>query len=316
MKYLHLIVIGALVLTSCGSKDESSENTDASNNQKEEAADSTARNDSSLIAKDSLPDEQEEIELVYFSDAFTSTLKKYLSETEVILLQNWATRAQELKTDDDFMDWYSSGQKMIDQLNSAMYKNTEKYDAYDVVVDVDDYQHEMNGFYLSCVAECTELDFTFDNRVLDSLAQMTEGTQDDEFMALCDMSEGDFGNLTEYGFKKWFTQTWDYGGSTNIGDSSAYNFLIAHDHYVDQYGKSDLTELLGKVRRNALEMGYDFQSHMFSPSKISAELRMIIEDVRLSKGEQERIEDRIEQLKDPKANNLDVNCDTEDCPYG
>ncbi len=315
MKNTLLTAFVTLLLASCGDKDSSEDKDSKTADQKETAQDTTAHNDSTLALEDSVV--VEEKEYINFSEDFRSGLESHFSKNEVDSLQKWAHQAQNLKTDEDLLKWYGQLHAKSSLFEETLMDIADKNEPYDVIEQIGGWeQQEFNGLLLTCVAECTELEFTLNNRVLDSLAKMTEGTKDDDFVALCLMSEESYGHLTEYGFKKWFMMTWDYGGSSLIGDSSAYEFLVAYDKYLAQYGESKLTNLLGNVRTNALEMAAGYRSYMFTVPKIKAELEMILKDIKLSDEEKEAINARLEELNDPKANDLDVDCENVNCPYG
>ena len=306
-----ITILASLLLAACGSEKEQSSESETTNNQSGEA--------DSLVADTMIVDSAEAVleETHMLSEETLDLYKKYL-ETEIWEdVKTYVSKAYNVKTDHDFYLHFVEAQRIREALSEACFEipTPITFEAYDFVVAAQPYNRELEGLYLSCVAECTENQFTLDMAVYDSLAKLTDGKEDDAFVSLWQLAESNYGHMGVEGFKNWFGQTWDYGGSSLIGDSSAYNFLISYDKFVDSYG-DNYNVYLDEVRYDALNMMHTFRSYMYTAEKVIQELKATLENVTLTEEEKGLIEARIEALQDPEANEIEVNCEEGNCAYG
>ncbi len=310
-KLIYLSVL--ILLAACG--EDKSEGDKTASNQESSAKDSITLEDTLVSDSVEIPIEEEETS--YFTEADSILFAKYHKTKHWNRLEEWCENAGNLETDKDFKRWFDEGMKLRADLSGEIGGYPESYEAYEMVRAFEEsgLQKKFYGLMITCVAECTENEYTFSPVKMDSLARLTKGKEDDAFTAIWLAAEGHSGHCVEYGFKTWFGQTWDYGGSSLVGDSSIYNFIVAYDEFERDYGLN-YEKYLKPLRTNAMEMLHTYRSYMYSANKIIAEIERIINDTDLSEEEISKLLKRKEELRSPKENDLEVDCAKGGCAYG
>lgn len=309
-----LVYILALIVLGACSEDTQSEGT-ASNKSEKNDEDTLSTEDT--LAKDTFEITEIDVEEPYFSMADSVLFAKYHKTRHWHRLEEWCKSASDLTSDKDFKEWIDKGMKLRADLSDEFGGYSEQFEAYEMVSAFEDggLQEKLMGLIVTCVAECTEIEYTFSPEMMDSIAKLTQGRADDRFTLLWLMAESHTGHFAPYGFKNWFGQTWDYGGSSLVGDSTIYSFLMGYDQYIKDFGYN-YSSYLDPLRENAMEMLHTFRSYMFSASKVISELDRIVFEVELSDEEVDKIIKRKEELSDPEANELEVDCEHGGCAYG
>lgn len=309
-----LIYLSALVLLAACSEDKS-EGDKTSSNQESSVKDTISLEDTLVSDSVEMPIEEEETS--YFTEADSLLFAKYHKTKHWNILQMWCENASNLETDKDFKKWFDAGMKLRADLSDEIGGYPESYDAYEMVeaFEKSGLQEKLRGLIITCVAECSENEYSFSPGTMDSIAKLTSGKEDDAFTEIWLNAEGYRGHCEEYGFKTWFGQTWDYGGSSLVGDSSIYDFIVAYDEFERDYGLS-YQRYLKPLRTNALEMLHTYKSYMYSAKKVIAEIERVINDTDLSEEEISKLLKRKKELMDPEANELEVDCEKGGCAYG
>lgn len=309
-----LIYLSTLVLLAACSEDKS-EGDKTSSNQESSVKDTISLEDTLVSDSVEMPIQEEETS--YFTEADSILFAKYHKTKHWNRLEEWCENAGNLETDKDFKRWLDNGVKLRADLTEELGGYPEGFEAYDMVRAFEEsgLQEKLNGLMITCVAECTENEYTFSPEFIDSIAKLTQGRSDDRFTLIWLIAESHTGHFTQYGFKNWFGQTWDYGGSSLVGDSSIYKFLMGYDQYIRDFGDNYST-YLAPLRTNALEMLHTYRSYMYSASKVQAELDRIVFEVELSDEEVDKIIQRKKELMDAEANELEVDCEKGGCAYG
>lgn len=179
-----------------------------------------------------------------------------------------------------------------------------------------------NGLKISCVAECTMLEYVQISDDLYVKAKETEGEADDKFFEMfIDYHTGEYD--PDIMNAKWFMGTWDYGGESLLGDGSHLEYLKNIETILEA---SDLfKERLETFRGYCMEDITKNTVYTYDTKKIIGEMDKILKEVKLSPEEKKATEKRKKEFQNHKGNiqnedgvpeGIQVGCETGDCIYG
>lgn len=212
--------------------------------------------------------------------------------------------------------------KVLAQVDKSKLQ-AEYFDEYSTVLDEMRAQLEKLGKYYhgmkaSCVAECTEPYFELVLKDLIPVAEKTEGDDDNKYFDL----------VAEYYHEewepssmnaKWFQATWDYGGSSKLGDGFHLGFMLATDKLMAE--KNIFEQWILSYREDCFSDMTRWKSFQYSKDKILKEIDKVFKQVKLDKSQMEQLKARKKELNefienDKTGYGLQLNCENEDCIYG
>jgi len=220
-----------------------------------------------------------------------------------------------LNSDPDFAEKVSN--KLIN------VEKDETFDEYRFVIDymrqelaeVDKYLH---GIKFTCVAECTEPYYDLILNDFKKLAQESKGENDEKYFNLiAEFYSGE--NEPDAMSAKWFEATWDYGGSSKLGDGNHLAFLKATDKLIEE--KNIFSEWINYYREDCFSDMTRWKSFMYSKEKILKEIKQVMKEVKLDESQMDELKSRKKEIdefqqNDPDGYGLQLNCETGDCTYG
>jgi len=179
-----------------------------------------------------------------------------------------------------------------------------------------------NGLKISCVAECTMLEYVQISDDLFVKAKETKGEADDKFFEMfIDYHTGEYD--PDIMNAKWFQGTWDYGGESLLGDGSHLEYLKNIETILEA---SELfKDKLEIFRQYCVEDITKNTIYTYDTKKILGEVDKILKEVKLSADEKKAMEKRKKEFQNHKGNvtnddgvpeGIQVGCSTGDCIYG
>jgi hypothetical protein len=253
-----------------------------------------------------------------FSEDQLKMLGKYLDEQMISKLEAYHVKFHGVATEQEFLvlldSNYAIRYELMEKIrNSKAYKKISNANYEEAVFGLmDEFKEwkELPGMSVSCVAECTESDIAIKADELLVQAKATSGEADNTYMQLFVDAYGWNGGA----FAAWFNQTWDYGGSSLLGSGIHLKFFKRIDEALT---KSDLFAAKYKpMRRDLIDDILNWRTYMKTEPEINKELQQILDEVQLSDEEKEKIKARMEAFKALDANELHLDCENGDCPYG
>ena len=234
--------------------------------------------------------------------------------------KNTVISFKNVATEQEFVALLDSNYAIRNQLlfaiqESNTYKKIAEASYEDAVYGLmDEFKREhwktLVGMSVSCVAECTESDIAIEANDLLDQAKKTTGTADETYVQLFIDAYGSYGSA----FAAWFSQQWDYGGSSLLGSGLHLKFFKRIDAAMTE---SSLFESRYKsMRRDLMDDILNWRSYMKTEQDINKEIQQILDEIKLSDEEQEKLKARMEMFKDPANNNLELDCENGDCSYG
>jgi hypothetical protein len=253
-------------------------------------------------------------------------LQRYFSNEVILDIENYLKEFNSLKSDREFEQNYRKGCNLLDSLYSKFYK--AETDFMKEITEADEYWNpigcclddlqtlsgELGPIDISCVAECTEIDFYFKKDILLEKAEQTKGTADDEILELAIYIDGYYGRIADWGFKVWFEQTWDYGGSSLLGDTSVTDAIFGIMQYKRKHDKMFEQELKMFKKHIVNELSSTI-SYMFTKEKVLKEFNSVIKLKYFDSEEIEQIKKHLKELNDPKKE-IQFDCRNSPCSYG
>jgi hypothetical protein len=256
----------------------------------------------------------------FFMPEEVVVLQKYTTDSVIFFMDWGVVNYFELNQDSTFLDnllmLHYWTKRFIDNVRSSAYA---PYNSEGISDEFGFLQFAIPFYLNTCVAECSEYGVDWDMNELQARVKKTQGTLDDEFIELLWLANGERMSLTPY-FLAWFNQTWDYGGSSLLGNMSMYTFLKKVQQFAAKSTRG--TELLNFYKDNIYQMAihgcYD---------KMAVQ---ILEEIKLITNEQLLGEEQVGQLKQLVEiikggsnycgfclfKNIQLNCEEENCNYG
>lgn len=240
-------------------------------------------------------------------------LKKLFSPAQVTRIKNYKTSFENAKSAQDFEKVYGEAIKLKNDLYDTMNKKYEEIQRKtNTFVPKEDFEW-INSFIpameITSVAEGTQLDLVANYNAFKTLAKKTPQKEDDLFINIMLDAYDGYGDF----YTKWFTQTWDYGGYTNLGVGKHTQVLLAIDKFLSQNTlfKKELGELRDKALKDILN-----ENNFGEPKeKVIKEINGIIKNIKLSESEKNKLKNRIIQLNSKKGT-LQFDCKKKTCVYG
>ncbi len=345
MKKILFSTLITIALASCGGETES--NSDKNNNSKDDStlvSEETDTGDTTSTTVDSLvylPNYEKpfgelsgnELKIckLYLGDSLTAevlalhdlfgqiTITKHMRSYYGFLMNLKSKLSYKLSDkmqDDNFR------KKVLAQVEKSKLE-AEYFEEYSTVLDemreqlakLSKYFHGMKP---SCVAECTEPYFNLVIADLLPTAKKTEGEDDDKYFDL----------IAEYYHKdfeptsmnaKWFEATWDYGGSSKLGDGFHLGFLLATDKLMKE--KNIFEEWILGYREDCFSDMTRWKSYQYGKEKLLKEINKVFKQVKLDESQLEQLKARKKELdefieNDKTGYGLQLNCIDGGCIYG
>ncbi len=220
-------------------------------------------------------------------------------------LANYQKAYREAMTSEAFALVYTQGRSLRDTLVQLLEQKIEVED-YDRLPDLFWLELAMPGFVTALVAEGTLYYLFIDFKKMQSKTKETSGLADDEFVELGFQTYGM--DSIEYFFPAWFTQTWDYGGHSLLGEGNHFSILKTMSTLIEKGSpfRSEIDLLKAPMFNDMI--GKEV-SYWRSKDEIVKEMKQIIEGnlTVLTKEEILVLQSRLKQFKAPKANKIEVN---------
>lgn len=260
-----------------------------------------------------------------FSDRAAKEFPKYFCSELMYELDDYLHEYNNLSTDIEFQSNYEKGielfSKMYDAFDSPkteyllkLKDESEWWSPVDAVLsDLENLEGELGPIVFSCVAECTEMDFIYNQKQLEEKAKTTNGQSDDDFIALSIFNDGDYGCYSCWSWKSWFYPTWDLGGSSLLGEGIMLESIRMYMDFIDKYDNFEIE--MKTIKDNYVdELGWT-HSYMYSQEKVLAEYEEIF-NLNLFSGEDlQKIMDTKTKIE-AEDSEIQFDCETGDCSYG
>lgn len=215
--------------------------------------------------------------------------------------QQW----ESAKTSQDVSSLYSAVEKIQEAANNVLSEKLEVQDPM-TLPDMTWIERSIPGLQTSLVAEGTQFHLFKNFKKMNAKAKQTNGEEDDDFFELQFLvNEVD---SIEHFYKSWFLQTWDYGGSSLLGQGKHLKLL---NRMNDLLSKSKVFEsqILAIKTELLKDISEDYVTYWEPKEKILDELRNIIqkEFVFFTKEDKIMLKTRLKMFENPKANKIEVN---------
>jgi hypothetical protein len=141
-------------------------------------------------------------------------------------------------------------------------------------------------------------------------AKTTSGNYDDLFF---DLQQTYYGK-SDILWPAFTERTWDYGGHSLLGQNIHLTILKKTDTLIQRPGPLH-NEVLN-MRNQTLSDIFKYEAYYEDQKTIIAELESIKSQINLRTDELNRLNQRIDEFKNPRANGITLNCKVENRPYG
>lgn len=208
-------------------------------------------------------------------------------------------QAKNLEIQDEYFDEYST---VLDEMRTQLDKLKKYY----------------HGIKPSCVAECTEPYFGLVIKDLVPIAEKTDGDDDNKYFKLIVDFYTEEWEPTSMN-AKWFEATWDYGGSSKLGDGIHLNFMLTTDKLIAE--KNIFEQWILGYREDCFSDMTRWKSFQYGKEKILKEIDKVFKQVKLDPSQIDQLKARKKELNefienDKTGYGLQLNCETGDCIYG
>lgn len=298
-------MLGSIVISCSGNEQE------ITGEQKEFSTESAPVQDSLLPA------------VPLISDSLHQELQKYFDDEILTRIESLVEEFDTIKTDTSFKAVYDKGISLFNNMYDAVTEPQTTYlkealadDGIGFYAVMDD-MNELNGLlaplYFSCVAECSDYDFSFDLDALKNKSLETIGKQDDDFVELLLMIEDRPFGYAGYGdFKAWHVQYTDISGSIRLGDGIVLNIITkmqAIKPRVQLFKKE-----FERMHEEILDVLTSKHLYEFSPEEVQAEYTKILRLNYYTGEEKTSIEKCRDELK-ANQDNYQFNCKDGGCSF-
>jgi hypothetical protein len=262
----------------------------------------------------------------FFMPEEVKVLQKYTSDSVIFFIDLGIVNYFELNSDTAFLSnliELSSLMKqfILDVQNSPSppYQTKGLYYTEEIDEEFGFLQYAIPFFLNTCVAECTVYSAAWNTLEIRDRVKKTNGTLDDEFVELLFLAHGEFMGI-DHGFLSWFNQTWDYGGSSFLGDKRMYDFLKKAKQFES---KTELgQELFNFYRQDILNVAL-YGCYEKTAIQILEEIKLITNEQLLNEEATVLLKKLAEIIKSGNAScpfchfkNLQLNCEENECNYG
>ncbi len=212
---------------------------------------------------------------------------------------------QNAQTSDEYAAIYRRGAKLRDTLVHLLSSKVIVGD-YNSLPDLFWLEEAMPGYVPQLVAEGTEYYLFQDYKKMYSQARKTRGVEDNDYITLCTHVHAM--DSVEYFFPSWFLQTWDYGGSSLLGQGVHLRLLEEINQVLQRstYFEAEILELKNDLIR---DITWTENSYWEPIESIRKELDDILAAAFtiLSPEDITELQARRKMFDDPAANNIQVN---------
>jgi len=215
---------------------------------------------------------------MFFLPEEVVVLQQYFTDSSIIVYDSCQALLADAKTDLEFGNAYLKLLAIRSNLSNQIYSGNypeEKDGGYypDYIInDLKPIDEAVFGMQFTCVAECTDFDFTFDLTELKPLVLNTSGDMDDILFQLFDLADGDYGGTAD-GWHNWFERTWDYGGGSLFGSGMHLEIL---EKIHELKSKTNMYDELINKYQSYLLMDIQHGIYMRTQAETTVELKNIL----------------------------------------
>ncbi len=256
--------------------------------------------------------------VVALDTAAVAPLRSYLSDSLVLATAQYIQTFKQATTGDALAATYEQAKTLTIAINNTL---DIPYETVYVWVDSLNQTVSLPGLAASCVAECTEAVLAVRYSDFARQAGQTPAGIDDTFFAF--MQEIYWDDVAFLGghpdaFPAWYEQTWDYGGSSLLGDSLHLSFLqqIEQIQQATPHFTGDLQQVRAAILDDILGTHGACTTYINPVAPIQAEIQAILQQVALTEAEQAQLIDRRAAFEDLAAHQIEVDCRAGSCVCG
>ncbi len=234
----------------------------------------------------------------------TKRLSLFFGQEEVPKIEKYQQLYAAATTDAEFAEAYQLGEDLQTALNRKLENKVDLFDQSDFP-DLFWIDESLPALETAVVAEGTQYYLFFDYKALLSKATKTKGIADDDFANF--QIQVNPLDSTEYFFKAWFLQTWDYGGYSLLGQNKHFELFNLME---ENLKKSKLFEKgYQKIKQEMIEDITQYMQFGEGKYNILVEVDKIItaDYSCLTKDDKIALETRRKMFEDPEANKLELN---------
>ncbi|MEM6967109.1 MAG: hypothetical protein AAF573_20265, partial [Bacteroidota bacterium] len=231
--------------------------------------------------------------------------KSFFGENIYEMAKNYQRQWQAAQTSQDLSVLFSAAEKIQEAMNNVLSDKLEVEDPM-TLPDMTWIERSVPGLHTSLVAEGTQFHLFKNYKKMHTKAKTTEGKEDDNFFEL-QFAVNEVDSI-EHFYKSWFLQTWDYGGSSLLGQGkhlailNRINEQLSASKIFAPYIMAIKSELLKDISE-------EYVTYWESKEKILDELRNILQKdfVFLTKADRVMLKTRMKMFENPIANKIEVN---------
>ncbi len=232
-------------------------------------------------------------------------LETYFNKNQLDQIQKYVTDYKNIKTAHDLHTVYLEIVQMSRNLEDTLSAKQEKTVGWNLEFSWMD--TIISGLSFNRY-EGTAVSIKPKLQIFKSIAKSTPEKCDDDFIEIIISTYGE-----EYFFPKWIHQTWDYGGTSLLGDETELNILIKIQTTLSSNKEFEME--LNKIKQDILSDIVGSGWYNYNSQKIIAEINKILAYIKLTEEEKNRLMKRIEEFKNPPQN-LHIDCEHKECKCG
>jgi hypothetical protein len=234
-------------------------------------------------------------------------LEVYFSRRQIDQLEEYEKTFRNIKTAHDLHRAYCKIDSIYDGLADTLTAKQQR--AGDSILDFDRIGAIVSGINFahyegSSVLINPEL-VTFKRA-----AEMTPEKCDDDFIAIMIST---YGPEKFFSLPRWINQTWDYGGTSLLGEGIDLSILTQIQKALAS--SKEFEPELKEIRSTILSDILSAKCYEYDSSKILAEVNKIILNIKFSEEEKIKLNERLEELKNP-TKEFQMNCAKKECKCG
>lgn len=234
----------------------------------------------------------------------TKRLSQFFGKEKVAKIEAYQKMYAAVTTDAELAKAYQYGVNLQTELNKELEGKVDMYNQSEMP-DLFWIDESLPALETALVAEGTEYYLFFDYKALLEKATQTDGTADDEFANF--QIQVNPLDSTEYFFKAWYLQTWDYGGYSLLGQEKHIDlFNVMEENLkkstVFEKGYQAIKEEMMRDLTQNMQYGEGKYSILVEFDKImAADYSFMTKDDNIA------LETRRKMFDDPEANKLELN---------
>jgi len=256
-------------------------------------------------------------------DSTKTELQKYFNADLIQRIENYFTEYNAVNSDTAFQKNYDTGVDLCKAMTLYFQDpqtnyvkdlmSEDEYELYYLHSEMKELNGQLGPIYVTCVAECSEMDFCFDLNFLNKKAKLTNGNADDDFMDILLYVEGDFGYAGYFDFKVWTKQYWDYGGSNLLGRGVMFDAVRRTKTFKNTH--SLFSEQIQIVHQDFLEELTTAHSFEYTKEEVLAEIDKII-NLKYFDSDALKVILKHYELIDAGGEYFQFNCSSGECSFG